>query len=68
MLQCETLKIINMVYSVNEYRKLFKFGGKIRSGMTILRKINNNMLPSNHIPRKVKGKYGKGMWIIEVRE
>lgn len=55
-----------MVYTIEEYRKIFKFGGKIRSRMTISRKIYNNMLPSNHFPKKIGGRTHQ--WIIEVRE
>ena len=53
-----------MVYTVSEYAKQFMFCGKFVSTSTIKNRCKNNMMPSNHVARKLKGK--TGCWIIEV--
>jgi len=55
-----------MIYTPNEYSKIFKFGNKKVSARTIKRRCAKNMLPKGHVPRKLPGK--RGMWIIEVRD
>lgn len=55
-----------MYYTVSEYSELFKFCGKFVSKSTIKNRCKLNLLPSNHIAKKLKGK--TGAWIIEVIE
>jgi len=53
-----------MIYTAKEYSKHFKFQGKYVSCSTIKRRCISNMLPDNHISRKLAGK--TGAWVIEV--
>lgn len=55
-----------MIYTVSEYSKKFKFGGKFVSIWTIIRRCNNGMLPCNHVAKKLSGR--RGAWVIEVKE
>jgi hypothetical protein len=55
-----------MIYTPSEYSKVFKFGNKQVSAMTIKRRCIAGMLPCNHKARKIQG--GKnGIWVIEVQ-
>lgn len=53
-----------MIYTVTQYSKLFQFGNRFVSPMTIKRRCQKGQLPHNHIPVKLPGK--TGAWIIEV--
>jgi hypothetical protein len=51
-----------MIYTPSEYCKLFLFGKKKVSAMTVKRRCANHQLPSNHKAVKLPGKTGQ--WII----
>jgi len=55
-----------MIYTPDEYSKVFLCGNKKVSVKTIIRRAKKKLLPSNHKARKLPGK--KGSWIIEVIE
>ena len=48
-------------YSIETYAETFPRDGKKLSRMTIQRMIDNNQLPTRHIPKKI----GK-VWVIQV--
>lgn len=54
------------IYTPSEYSKLFSFGNKFVSAMTIKRRCLKGMLPSNHIAKKLPGKTGG--WVIEIEK
>ena len=51
-----------MIYTVKEYSETMLFRGRKVSEKTIIRRIQQNKLPTNHISRKVGRNY-----IIEVK-
>jgi hypothetical protein len=53
-----------MIYSLQEYAEKFLICGKKVSAMTVRRRCEKGMLPSNHHAKKLPGE--TGMWIIEV--
>jgi hypothetical protein len=55
-----------MIYTVSQYIKLFTFSNRRVSGMTIRRKCDKGLLPSNHHAIKLPG--DTSPWIIEVKE
>jgi len=56
-----------MVLTVLEYAKRFHSKGKVLSAKTIIRRCENGLLPSGHIPRQLPNESGsKGQWIIEI--
>jgi hypothetical protein len=55
-----------MIYTPTEYSKLFKFGNKIVSAMTIKRRCKSGRLPMGHRSRKLPGR--RGVYVIEVPE
>jgi hypothetical protein len=56
-----------MIYTLSEYSKTFLCGKKKVSKQTIIRRIINGQLPTNHIPYKLPVRKD-GAWVIEVRE
>lgn len=55
-----------MIYTAIEYSLVFKFQNKYVSKQTIIRRCAANMLPENHVPKKLPGK--RGAWVIEVKD
>lgn len=55
-----------MVYTSEEYCKVYKFGGKFVSSRTIERRCIIGALPKGHTARKLAGR--RGAWIIEVSD
>lgn len=59
-------RLLKMILTPQEYSKLFPFGNKMVSPMTIKRRCQRGQLPSNHKARKLPG--SRGVWVIEVIE
>jgi hypothetical protein len=55
-----------MIYTPAEYAKKFPIKGKVMSAMTIKRRCEKGMLPSNHLARKLPGETGS--WVIEITD
>ena len=55
-----------MIYTPLEYSEKFLFQGKKVSAMTIKRRCEKGMLPSEHKARKLPGETGG--WVIEVAD
>lgn len=50
-----------MIYTPEEYAKIFKFGGRYVSTWSIRRRCKRGQLPKGHIPHRKSD-----VWIIEV--
>ena len=61
MRNCSKLKKPMQNYSIETYAETFPRDGKKLSRMTIQRMIDNNQLPTRHVPKKI----GK-VWVIQV--
>jgi len=53
-----------MILTVKEYCKKYKFGGKEISPKSLLRRIQEDMLPWGHTARWLK--LNRGVWVIQV--
>lgn len=53
-----------MVLTLKEYCKSYKFGGKEISTRSLLRRIQQDMLPRGHIPKQINP--NRGAWVIEI--
>jgi len=53
-----------MILTVKEYCKKYKFGGKEISPKSLIRRIQEDMLPWGHFARNISK--GSGVYVIQV--
>ena len=53
-----------MILTVKEYCKKYKFGGKEISPKSLIRRIQEDMMPWGHYPKWLN--VNRGVWVIQV--